>query len=210
MPTANVYIDGFNLYYRCLKDTPYKWLNVSRLAALLLPAGTQVNRIRYFTARMRALPNDPDAPTRQQIFLRALATIPNLSITYGHFLSNNVTMPLVNPSPTGPKFAQVIRTDEKGSDVNLATYLLLDAFKHEAEIALIISNDSDLAEPIRVVKTEFGVTIGITQPCRGRPSVTLGGLADFVKQIRAGALMASQFPKALTDATGTFEKPPTW
>ena len=33
MPTANVYIDGFNLFYRCLKGTPYKWLDVLRTNA---------------------------------------------------------------------------------------------------------------------------------------------------------------------------------
>jgi hypothetical protein len=59
MPTANVYIDGFNLFYRCLKGTPYKWLDVARLSEHLLPKGTIVNRIRYFTARW-----GPDRTTR--------------------------------------------------------------------------------------------------------------------------------------------------
>jgi len=53
MSTANVYVDGFNLYYRCVKGTPHKWLDVSSLAAKLLHSGTQINRIRYFTARVR-------------------------------------------------------------------------------------------------------------------------------------------------------------
>jgi hypothetical protein len=94
MPTANVYIDGFNLFYRCLKGTPYKWLDVARLSAHLLPKGTIVNRIRYFTARVGARPNNPDAPTNQEIYLRALRTIPNLTIGFGHFLTNTVDMPL--------------------------------------------------------------------------------------------------------------------
>lgn len=44
MPTANVYIDGFNLFYRCLKGTPYKWLDVAKLSAHLLPKGTVISR----------------------------------------------------------------------------------------------------------------------------------------------------------------------
>jgi hypothetical protein len=36
MPTANVYVDGFNLFYRCLKGTPHKWLDPAKLASLLL------------------------------------------------------------------------------------------------------------------------------------------------------------------------------
>ena len=117
-------------------------------------------------------------------------------------------MRLANPTPGGPKFAQVLRTDEKGSDVNLASYLLLDAFKHECEIALVISNDSDLAEPIRIVREEFGMKIGVALPAKGKPSATLMQRATFVKRIRQGALADCQFPETLTDAGGTFSKPP--
>jgi hypothetical protein len=47
--STNVYIDAFNLYYGCLKGTPYKWLDLGLLCRLLLP-GYSVNQIRYFTA----------------------------------------------------------------------------------------------------------------------------------------------------------------
>jgi hypothetical protein len=110
MPTANVYIDGFNLFSRCLKGTPYKWLDVAILAAHLLPKGTIVNRIRYFTARVGARPNNPDAPTNQEIHLRALRTIPILTIGFGHFLTNTVDMPFAQPTPGGPRFAGVSAT----------------------------------------------------------------------------------------------------
>src|SRR5262245_47530718 len=156
MGVANVYIDGFNFYYRCVKDTPYKWLNPAALAAILLPS-EQIKRIRYFTARVSARPNNPDSPKRQQVFLRALETLPNLTVTYGHFLTNTVRMPLARPVPGGPRFADVIKTEEKGSDVNLASHLLLDAFRQDCEIAFIISNDSDLAEPIKIARHEFGI-----------------------------------------------------
>ncbi len=122
MPIANGYIDGFNLFYRCLKGTPYKWLDVSKVASSLLPKGTVV----YFTARVSARPGNVDAPTNQAIYLRALRTIPNLTIAFGRFLTKTVDMSLAHPTPEGPRFARVIRTDEKGSDVNLATQLLLD------------------------------------------------------------------------------------
>src|SRR5262249_17965438 len=210
MPTANVYIDGFNLYYRCVKGTPYKWLNLAGLAAALLPPGIAVNRIRYFTARVRALPHDPAAPVRQQVYLRALQTIPNLTIKYGHFLTNVVPMRLANPPATGPNRVDVIKTDEKGSDVNLASYLLLDSFKKEMDIALIVSNDSDLSEPIRIVKREFGIQIGITRPRVGTPSVTLGAEANFIRPVRMGLLAANQFSETLVDAKGSFRKPATW
>src|SRR3990170_8012611 len=120
-----VYVDGFNLYYGAVKDTPYKWLNIRRLAELLLP-GYSMAKIKYFTARVSARKDDPEKPTRQQIYLRALRTLENLEIIYGSFLSHDVMMPLAEPTPSGPRFAKVARTEEKGSDVNIATHLIHD------------------------------------------------------------------------------------
>ena len=64
MPTANAYIDGFNFYYGCVKDTPYRWLDFSKLCPLLLPKRFTLGTIKYFTARISGQPSDPDAPTR--------------------------------------------------------------------------------------------------------------------------------------------------
>lgn len=207
-PRANVYIDGFNFYYRHVKGTPYKWLNPARLSATLLPSAT-IHRIRYFTARVRSLPNNPDAPARQQIFLRALGTVPDLTVVFGEFQSKTVRMPLVNPQPGGVRFAEVIRTDEKGSDVNLATYLLMDAFKKDCDVALVISNDSDLAEPIRLAISEFGLEVGVALP-KKKPSVTLTRVASFTRTIRTSALQTSLFPAEMRDDKGVFSTPPSW
>src|SRR5713226_6420416 len=99
-----------------------------------------INRIRYFTARISARLNDLDAPVRQETYLRALATIPNLSIHLGHFQRTKVRMPLVQPRSGGQKTVEVYKTEEKGSDVNLATYLLLDAFRQDCDLAVVVSN----------------------------------------------------------------------
>jgi hypothetical protein len=207
--TANIYIDGFNFYYRCVKGTPYKWLDPAALAAILLPH-EQIKRIRYFTARVSSRPYNPDAPKRQQVLLRALETLPNLTIFYGHFLTSTVRMPLARSLPGGPKFADVIKTEEKGSDVNLASYLLLDAFRQDCELAFVISNDSDLAEPIRIARQEFGLRVGLGLPVTGTESITLKNAVDFFRRIRLGQLQASQFPNSMSDANGAFSKPATW
>ena len=47
----------------------------------------------------------------------------------------------------------MIKTEEKGSDVNLATYLLVDAFRNDADAFAGVSNDSDLTAG-RVVKKQ--------------------------------------------------------
>ncbi|MGH2363548.1 MAG: NYN domain-containing protein, partial [Chloroflexota bacterium] len=109
---ANVYIDGFNLYYGRLKGTAYKWLDPQKLCELALPRHT-INRIRYFTARVSARDGDLDAPRRQETYLKALQTIPKLSIHYGHFLVSKTFMPRY-PSPQfGQRTVQVTKTEEK-------------------------------------------------------------------------------------------------
>jgi uncharacterized LabA/DUF88 family protein len=209
MPTANAYIDGFNLYYGCVKGTPYKWLDVSKLCRFLLPRDLELRRIKYFTARVTDLPGKPGAPTRQNMYLRALATLPNVEVVFGHFLSHPVMMPLADPPAGGSRFVRVLRTEEKGSDVNLASHLLLDAFTRSCSAALLISNDSDLLAPIQIARHHFGLRIILATP-RNRPSETLRREADSLRQIRQGVLKASQFPDTLTDAVGTFHKPEGW
>ena len=77
---------------------------------------------------------------------------------------------------------RVIKTEEKGSDVNLACHLLLDALRKDCDTAFVISNDSDLLEPIRIARREFGVQVGIGCPHK-RPSYVLVQEADFVRPI---------------------------
>jgi uncharacterized LabA/DUF88 family protein len=209
MPTVHAYIDGFNFYYGCVKGTPYKWLDLSKLCHLLLPKGFQLSRIRYFTARVAGLPGNPDAPTRQNIYLRALATLPSVEVVFGHFLGHKVMMPLADPPAVGPRFVRVLKTEEKGSDVNLASQLLLDAFTRACDAALIISNDSDLLSPIRIARDRFGLRIILANPHKKHSAVLIRE-ADYVRQIRQGALKASQFPDTLTDAVGSFHKPDRW
>lgn len=205
----NVYVDGFNFYYRCVQGTAFKWLNLAAFSTGLLKPPFVLNRVRYYTARVRRLPTNPDAPIRQQVYLRALATLPNVSIAYGHFLENRLRLRLVNPPPGGPDTALVTKFSEKGSDVNLATDLLLDAFRKDCEAALIVSSDSDLLGPIRAVKKEFGHRVGIALMQKGF-SAELTKEADFVRRVRAGLLAASQFPPTLTDARGQFSRPASW
>jgi hypothetical protein len=79
----NVYVDAFNLYYGCLRTSPYKWLDLLALSQRLFP-GDEIHRIRYFTALVSARADDPRKPQRQQVYLRALGTLPCVSIHFGH------------------------------------------------------------------------------------------------------------------------------
>jgi NYN domain len=208
-PTAWVYVDGFNLYYGAVRHTAFKWLDLRRMCELLLPEYS-IERVRYFTARVSGRRGDPSKPTRQQIYLRALQTLPNLDITYGQFYEHVVSMPLSAPADGASRFAQVIKTEEKGSDVNLAAHLVNDGYKRAYEVAVVVTNDSDLLEPVRMVRAELGLPVGILNPHEHTPSKVLLRHASFIRQIRKGVLAASQFPEILSDAKGKFHKPADW
>ena len=204
-----VYVDGFNLYYGAVKGTPYKWLNILKLCQLLLPKN-QILKIKYFTALVTARPGDPDQPNRQQIYLRALRTIPKLEIIYGHFLEHEVMMPVADSPPGSPRTMRVIKTEEKGSDVNIAAHMINDGHKSRYQVAILLSNDSDLVEPVKIVRNELKLPVGVLNPRPASPSHELRKYATFVKPIRKGVLAASQFPLTLTDKTGAFHKPSIW
>ena len=207
---TRVYVDGYNLFYACLKGSPYKWLNVYSLVDTLLPRN-DIDKLRYFTARVSARPHDPDQPQRQQTYLRALATSPNVEVHFGHFLTHEVTMPDAAAWKAGHyRAARVMKTEEKGSDVNLATFLLMDAFDDLYDVAVIISNDSDLKEPIAQIRNRFGKKVVLFGSKTTRISGALKPLAHFIRQFGPNALAGAQFPTQLEDLVGVFRKPASW
>ena len=54
--------------------------------------------------------------------------------------------------PSARFMASVARREEKGSDVNVATHLLVDIFGGAVDAAVVISNDSDLKLPIDIAR----------------------------------------------------------
>lgn len=110
--------------------------------------------------------------------------------------------------PTGT-YAKVLKTEEKGSDVNLATHLLSDAALGKYDQAIVILSDPDLLMPIRFCRTLFGKRVGLLNPHQ-RQSQVLAREADFVRPIRPGVISASQFSSKLFDTIGVINKPATW
>ena len=185
---TNLYIDGFNLYYRALKDTPFRWLDLWTLASVLFP-GDDINMVCYFTARLGARPSNPNQPRRQLVYLRALATLPGVEIHYGVFRSGK----------------------EKGSDVNLATRLLVDGFNGDYEQAAVISNDADFAGAMRYVRDGMGLRVTLVNPDSQRPTQRdLVNASTYVKRLRKSHLRQSLLPGTLTDHVGVITKPPGW
>ncbi len=189
-----------------------RWLDLDALARALRPGATVT--IRYFTARVGPVP-DPSAPGRQKLYLRALETLPNVSIHYGRFRTDPKSMLLVAPPAGGPRFATVHKTEEKGSDVNLATFLLLDGVDGLYDEAVVISNDTDLREPIAQAKTRFGrvdvVNPDVAQAGRPTPMSALRQVATSTSSLSLSMLELCQLPSPLTLTSGrAVTRPPSW
>jgi hypothetical protein len=219
----NIYIDGFNLYFCGVKNTPFKRLNLSLFCSNLFPRYSLGN-IKYFSARVTALPWDLDAPRRQDVYWRALRTIRGLEIIEGNFASHPRYLPrfpFVYGADNRPLKARVLRTEERGSDVNLAAYLIYDNFTDatngvEGQSA-VISNDSDLAEAIGLVTKGLKRSVIVVNPNRTRrvhknPDCMMHGrlkaaATDTILSLNESLLAKSQFSPTVTDANGTFSKP---
>lgn len=208
---TTVYIDGFNLYYGVLKGSQYRWLDLKLLFQKILQPHHSINKIKYFTARVSGSVADPNAPGRQDVYLRALQKhIPEIEIIYGHFLSHEASALLANPGLNNPQFVRVIKTEEKGSDVNLAVQLVNDAWLDNYECAVIVSNDSDLAEAMKLVKKHHKQKkLGLLTPSnKRRPSRQLMQYADFKSRIRNSVLAQSQLPSPIPGTK--LKKPNSW
>ncbi len=192
MARTIVYIDGFNLYYRALKGTPHKWLDIEAMSHAALPQHCTIERVNYYTARISGRV-DPDSPRRQHAYLRAIATLPTVVIHYGNFLVTrkwaglvqppDFRPPVTLPPDAAPHVAYVWKTEEKGSDVNLGVHLVRDAFKGAFDLAAVLTNDTDLVEPIRIVTQELGLSVTLLTPV-AKPATSLVRVATGVRHIQ--------------------------
>lgn len=204
-----VYVDGFNFYYGEVRGTPWKWLDPVALFQRVLGPQNKLVKVKYFTARVQPTPNDPTVNVRQDTYLRALQShCPLIELYFGHFLRHKISMEKAKPPPFS---VEVWKNEEKGSDVNLALHLLNDAWLDWYDCAVIVSNDSDLAEALALVKQHHKKKlIGLVTP--GAPlrktSSQLKRHADFMRTIRPSALKASQLPDPIPGTT--IQKPTSW
>jgi len=231
MLRACFYVDGFNLYYGSLKKTKYKWLDLNKLFSFYFP-NYKIEKIKYFSAQTKARKHDLGQPVRQQMYFRALRTNPNTEIILGSFLENEVFFNVPEKTKdnqrqranvlaffrtvaslalSGRNYLAVNKTEEKGSDVNLGAHLVMDAYENNFDVAVVVSNDSDLVEPIRIVNNMTKLRVRLLNPYPSTQA-TLKAVTqqNGIKFIRAGVLQDSQFSDNMEDAIGSFHIPAEW
>lgn len=176
-----VCVDGLNLYYRALRGTPYKWLDLLALCKQSLRPQNHILKIKYFTARILPTARDPLQNRRQDLYLQALRKHhpEQIDIHLGHFLMKPARFPLADPSENG-RIVTVLRSEEKGSDVNLAVHMVNDAWENLYDCAVLITNDSDLTEAIRLTKAKHPKKLfGLISPANRNHSIQLRRQADW-------------------------------
>lgn len=207
-PSTFVYVDGFNLYYGAVRGTRYKWLNLRALLERIL-SENRIDKIWYFTARVKAHAHDPGQPIRQQTLIRALETLPGLEVEYGHF--RREIRELRRADDMGS--LKMLLPKEKGSDVNLATRLMDDYYCDRFDAAVVLSNDSDFAAPIRIINGYQTKPVGLMTPPRWKnePAIQLTEAAAFRKRISMTAIRECQFPDEVQlDDGSVIHRPPEW
>jgi len=232
-----VYVDGLNFYYGAVKGTPYKWVDLEAVVKSLVPKD-QLGLIRYFTAIVKPQSRDDRVHERQQSLIRAMEANPLIRVKLGHFRKDvrwraiaedkhgveDLFRPQLRPSflikvllaraqhrrTESATCARVWVPEEKGSDVNLATYLVYDALTNpHITKFLVISNDSDLEEAVRIANTR--AQVGIVNPHRGPTSGQLSRVSSFQIPFRREILKNCQMPKTVTTSGGRqVHRPKEW
>lgn len=214
-PSATVYVDGFNLYKGQLENRPaHKWLNLVSLFDDVLD-DFRVAHVHYFTARIkgRMNPEDPQAPDRQDAYIRALRTLDRLTVhddslfTVHHGFAREWVDGKERPPLTRH---HVYKVQEKGSDVKLATQLLMDALDGASDTYVVVSSDSDLARPIEVTRTRFNARVGVLYPRDERTKLFEAAGIDFSLYLRPSYAARNQLPDVVHTAKRPVRRPPSW
>jgi uncharacterized LabA/DUF88 family protein len=196
-----VYVDGFNLYFGIIEAgyVNCKWLNIRNLSSNLLLPHQELIGIKYFTSRVS---NNPEKQKRQTTYIEALETV-GIDIFYGHYQRDTIECKrCLNIWPS---------YNEKMTDVNIATQMLIDAFQDKFDMAMLISGDSDLVPPIRSIHRIFpGKRVFVAfPPKRHNSSVSL--VAKGSLTIGRKKLIDNQFPDQVTKKDGfILRRPQEW
>jgi uncharacterized LabA/DUF88 family protein len=212
--TVRVYVDGFALYKGLLQRRypELKWLDLRALSTRLFP-DRDVTGVTYFTAQLKPTTNDPGVGQRQKTYLRALEATGVVIVTGTfHFARQYLPLHPEQLDQDGKVVTVCVkRPEEKGTDVALATQLVVDAFDRAADSYAVVTNDSDLVPPVQVL-SDRGIDVSLVSVAEERynKAFAQAGISG-VRQIRRGVLESSQLPRTIVDAQGrTIRKPPTW
>ena len=237
MSLFNAYVDGFNLEKGMLDGRPeLRWLTVRKLCERLLPQN-QLGTCFYFTAAKKERFQGDREPLFHEVYLRAIAST-GVTVVRGYFRNHIRALPLavrekrlvelidpplaptilwermmrqacVRAEPQRPR-AMVVHTQEKRSDVSLASFLLRDGLSGNCQGALLLTNDGDFFHPLQILKSR-GFEVLLAPTARRGRSAHLASVASGVLQISDSTLEEAQFLPQLHIGRGkALSRPESW
>ncbi len=228
MKTA-IYIDGFNLYYGRLKNTPHKWLDLHSLFADKIihvqEPSSQVEKISFFTADVlgKFASRGTLANEAQDSYHRALRNVhPGMvEVIKGYHSPQKMHYPVYKTPPDKSDKVAIWRLEEKQTDVNIALHAYRDALSGDYEQIVLVTNDADLVPLLKMLREDVGgkVKVGVVFPIKkvecleeSRPQGSaLIKYADWTRRhILDEELEASQFPEMIPTKKKPIRKPSYW
>lgn len=227
---TRVYVDGYNLYYGCLKNTHFKWLDLLPLFEQhILPSSVLPGRpstllplgIKFFTAKiLEKAASAPDSVSSQARYHTALRKMHNgrIDVVEGYYSLIESKAKIVDAEspekwPRDCKEILVWKLEEKQSDVNLALQAYHDAITGEVDQVVIVTNDTDIAPALKLIRTHTKVIIGLVIPTCTQvriPNTALVEQAHWVRShITENELAVSQLPRVIPGRKPTL-KPESW
>ena len=184
LPEVDVYFGSFlaKTVWRPLVNLPVAGMRIDTPNAVVLPAGELP--VRGPSPKTLPVGIRPAAVARKKKWRKPSVPLPDALVTEFHTM------------------------EEKGSDVNLAAHLLNDAWEDQFEAAAVISNDTDLVTPIRMVTQERSKTVYIVSPGRRGVAPKLDQVASHKRHIHKAMLKQAQFPDTLPGIA--ISKPAGW
>ena len=199
---AVAFIDGFNLYHALhdLREPHLKWVDLWRLCERFTGTKLRLHKVLYFSAFATWR---PDAFRRHRAYVKALQHA-GVETIMGHFKEKDRGCRACG--------ARWVAHEEKETDGNIALHLLNEAYKDRFDCALLVSNDSDLAPAIRMLKAEFPQKwVRIVTPPKKRTSKELVQAASGMQHVRSvkhSHVAAALLPATLSLADGTVVQRP--
>jgi uncharacterized LabA/DUF88 family protein len=163
---TSIFVDGYNLYYGRIRNTPHKWLDIVTWCDQLLEQRSQneiASRVHLCTAYASgSFAGHGQASVEAQAnYLRALQAqhSSRLSILFGSHVWNRqgTPMPVFNPGQAYDRQQRVLvwKIEEKQTDVNMALAMYRDCSKGLCDRIILVSNDSDAAPALQAIKEDF-------------------------------------------------------
>ena len=176
--------------------------------SLLLP-NQELIAVKYFTAKV----NDSKRARRQNIYIEALENCRKIEIKLGYFSVHKIKMPSANSDFKQGRIdmVDVIKTEEKGTDVNLAVQMAVDAVRDNFDYAMLFSNDSDMAYSVQIAAKECQKKVGLYISSNATSHWVLKENTCYVRRMTGSFLAKHRFPDKIVTNTGrTFAIPKDW